>query len=344
MPETLGNEDGKAPVRPDIVMFYDGFERKARENAVARVYHAVRSQLRATVRRARGKQVNTGFYEAFLALVAGLERLGHRVRVNDFAFALAHSDYPIGIGGYPDVISHVDLPNPIIFGPGDPGYPDAAADFAKRENVRRIIQPSDWFVDYYRPYCGDVMMCCPVGIDVDTLPDGANHPKSIDMLVYDKIRWHRETKVPAVLDRLLRALDARGLSHETVRYGEHKRDDYLAKLRVSRAMAFICEHETQGLACEEALAMNVPVFAWEEGELVDPLQRPFAADDLIVSSVPYFDDRCGMTFRADDLEERLDRFVDQIGTYRPRAYITEHLRPSDAARVYRDAYCALLPD
>lgn len=329
--------------KPVILLFYDGYELKAREKIVSRLYHTVRCKLRAMARRLRGKQVNTGFYEAFLALVKGLEKLGYDVHVNDFARARRDPHYPMGIAGYPEVFKHVMLPNPMIFGPGDPGYPDEAAKIAERSSTRFIIQPSNWFVEYYRPYCGDKMLCCPVGIDVDSLPDHAKAPKSKDVLIYDKIRWSRSEVVPRVLDQLVAVLSSRGLTFEIIRYGEHTQAEYFGKLQNARSMAFICEHETQGLACEEALAMNVPVFAWDEGFLVDPLQRRFANSDLIVSSVPYFDDRCGMTFKAAQIAERFDAFWGGMDRYAPREFIRERLKPEVTAQVFAQAYCSMLP-
>lgn len=329
--------------KPVMLLFYDGYELKAREKIGPRLYHKARCRLRAFVRKVRGKQVNTGFYEAFLAIVNGLTKLGYDVHVNDFARARRDQNYPIGIAGYPEVFEHVTLPNPMIFGPGDPGYPDEAAKIAERSSTRFIIQPSDWFVEYYRPYCGDKMLCCPVGIDLDSLPDYTTSPKSNDVLIYDKIRWSRSEVVPRVLDQLVAALSDRGLTFEIIRYGEHTQLEYFGQLQKARSMAFICEHETQGLACEEALAMNVPVFAWDEGLLVDPLQRRFANSDLIVSSVPYFDRRCGMTFKYAHIPERFDEFWEGMDGYAPRDYISERLKPETTAQVFAQAYWSMLP-
>lgn len=331
------------PPAPLVLLFYDGFELKARSRLGPRLFHRARCAARAAWRRAKGKQVNTGFYEAFLALADGLRALGCDVRVNDFAAARARPAHPIGLAGYPTVLAEVDLPNPVIFGPGDPGYPDAAGAWAAQDKVRFVIQPSDWFVSYYRPWCGDKMLRCPVGIDLAKLPDARGLPKSVDVLIYDKIRWDRNTLVAAVRDRLAARLDAAGLSHRTLRYGEHTRESYVDALRGARSMAFLCEHETQGLACEEAMAMNVPVFAWEEGRLVDPRQTPFARPDLRVSSVPYFDETCGLTFTLADMEERFDAFWRGLPVFHPRDYVERALSPAGAARVYLDAYRSMLP-
>lgn len=324
-------------------MFYDGYELKARKSLSARIFHRLRSAARAMWRRSRGKQVNTGFYVAFMALIDGLRQLGCDVRINDFAAARARPSYPIGLAGYPSVLEQADLPNPTIFGPGDPGYPDTAGAWARQDKVGYVIQPSPWFVDYYRPYCGDKMLCCPVGIDVAALEDTATTAKTVDVIIYDKIRWHRETLVHAVRDRLVAALTAQGRTYRILEYGKHTQSMYFAALREARSMAFLCEHETQGLACEEAMALNVPVFAWEEGRLVDPRQLPFARDDLRVSSVPYFDDSCGVTFTTATLEDDFAQFWGRVSSFESRAYVASNLDPSATARVYLTAYIALAP-
>jgi hypothetical protein len=338
----LLNQLDVGPRGPIVLMFYDGYELKAREKRGERLFHGARCAARAVWRRLKGKQVNTGFYVAFVALCDGLRQLGCDVRVNDFAAARANSIYPIGLAGYPDVLTRVDLPNPVIFGPGDPGYPDTAGAWADQDKVKFVIQPSDWFVDYYQRYCGDKMLRCPVGIDVAHLPDTRGSEKTIDVLIYDKIRWHQETLVPAVRGRLIKKLESEGKTYHVLEYGKHTQQMYFADLDRSRSMAFLCEHETQGLACEEAMAMNVPIFAWEEGRLVDPRQLPFAAPDLKVSSVPYFDEFCGATFTVDDLESAFDRFWSHISSYAPRDYIAANLSPESTAMVYLEAYASMV--
>ena len=326
-----------------ILLFYDGYEIKAREGRGPALFHALRSQVRFLYGRLRGKHNKSGFYVAFRGLEACLRQSGYRVRVNDFRAARRNPDWPIGLAGYPSVLEHVGLPNPVIFGPGDPGYPAEAGELAARPNIRRIIQPSDWYVDFYRPTCGDKMLRMPVGLDLDEIGDASGHAKSVDVLVYDKIRWHRDRLVPEIRDRLVEHLRARGLTYEILVYEHHTKPTYLAALRRSRTMAFLCEHETQGLACEEALAMNVPVLAWDEGRLADPRQTPLAPPGLRVSSVPYFDERCGLAFKLADMEAAFDRFWAARDTFRPRAFVAEALSMAETAAIYAGAYFAEAP-
>lgn len=326
---------------PLVLLFFDGLEIQAYPEMRRRIYSNLRALARAIWRVARGKAPKGGFYIAFESLRDSLKKLGCDVRVNDFAAAVARPHYPIGIAGHPSVLERVQLSNPTIFGPGDPGYPDEAGVVAQRPSMRRIIQPSQWYADFYRPYCGDKMMVWPAGIDVAKIPDTSGLPKDIDVLIYDKIRWDHDEVYQAVIEPLKQKLMSKGLSYEIIRYGYYLPPDLDSALKRAKSMAFICEHETQGLACEEAMAANVPVFAWDEGRLADPRQKPFVKAHLDVSSVPYFDDRCGVRFTTSNLVEKFDTFWSLRESFRPRTYIEENLSMEACGLAYLEAYNAI---
>lgn len=328
---------------PLVLLFYDGYEELARPGLSGALYSQGRRVARYLYRNLRRAQVWTGFYAAFRLLRLSLLRSGCDVRVNDFALALRHPKYPIGISGYPSVLEHVSLPNPAIFGPGDYGLPDRARLVAEDPRFRKLIQPSAWAVEFYRPSCGDKMIAMPVGIDTDQWYDSAGMRKDLDVLVYDKIRWHREREVPRVLERVTEHLRRNGRSFEVLRYGAHHHSKFASLMRRSRAMLFVCEHETQGIACNEAMSSNVPVLAWDEGVLVDPSFRKFAPPDFRVTSVPYFDARCGERFTIDNFETAFARFWENLGSYCPRQYVLESLSLEKSAQTYLAAYSSLMP-
>jgi hypothetical protein len=294
--------------------------------------------LRFAYRTIRRKQVRTGFYTAFVALRTALERHGCDVRVNDFATAAAMPEYPIGIAGYPSVLNAVQLPNPTIFGPGDYGAPSAARLIADAAHIKFLIQPSDWFRDYYRPSCGEKVVTWFAGIDTSRWLEVPMEAKSVDVLIYDKIRWHRERQVPAVLDRLTAHLGKKGLSYQILRYGHHHQKQFAAGLKEARSLAFLCEHETQGLAYQEALSSGVPVFAWDEGVFVDPLLNSNTPPGLTVSSVPYFDSRCGVRFLLNTMEVQFDEFWACRETFSPRIYVKECLSLELSSHKYLELY------
>src|SRR6266853_3793648 len=103
-------------------------------------------------------------------------------------------------------------------------------------------------------------------------------------------------------------------------------------------MVFICEHETQGLAYEQALSCGVPVLAWDRGGCwQDSEFYPHKVRFEPVSSVPYWDERCGMKFvEVAEFPARLDEFWERAGRngFRPRDYILENLTLEICAQRY----------
>jgi hypothetical protein len=328
---------------PLVLLFYDGFEWRLQRGLLGGLQAQARRLARFVYRSARRKQVRTGFYTAFLSLRKSLELIGCDVRVNDYETAARHPDYPIGVAGYPSVIDKAPQPNPIIFGPGDFGLPEESAAVAQNPQYRKLIQPSDWFCEIYRPYCGDKLMTWFAGIDVDSWPDRSHDTKEIDCLIYDKIRWDRDRLVPSLLEPTQEMLKRRGRSMVTLRYGHHAHFDFARELARARSMIFLCEHETQGLAYQEAMSANVPVFAWDEGRLADPWLARFVTPATNVSSVPYFSDECGMTFKAADRDVRFDAFWSNLESYRPRDYVERELSMPVAGIAYLRAYLSLAP-
>lgn len=323
---------------PLVLLFYDGYERRAEPGFMGSYISETRRFLRYAKRSLCKQQVRTGFYTAFLALHRCLVLAGCDVRVNDFAAARKRPNYPIGVAGYPSVLDKVTLPNPRIFGPGDFGLPDGYAHLADDPRYKRLIQPSQWFADLYRPYCGDKMMVWFAGLDTQRWNDYSKHPKTYDFLVYDKIRWHRDTRVGSVLDRITQHLDATGKRYKILRYGGHHLSQFEETLKASKAMLFVCEHETQGLAYQEAMAANIPVLSWDEGEMVDPLLQPFTPASTHVSAVPYFSEACGMTFKMHEFEAVCDAFCANMNQFTPRRYVQDSLSFEASARQYLDEY------
>ena len=115
-------------------------------------------------------------------------------------------------------------------------------------------------------------------------------------------------------------------------------------------MIFLCEHESQGFACCEALSMNVPVFAWDQGYWLDPNAYAHGNETIKATSVPFFDKNCGMRFS--DLKgfgDNIDLFLQKAtkGDFQPRNYILQNLTLKKSAErmleiiaeVYGDSAC-----
>jgi hypothetical protein len=322
-----------------VLLFYDGYELKARAGPLGAVYSQGHAIARNLYKRARGQHPNSGIYTVFQMLVAALRHVGADVRVNDFAAARANPSQPIGVAGYEGALSAVSaLPNPRLLGPGVTLSPWEPRDLYDDARNRGIIVHSAWLADVMRPWHEGKIALWHAGFDLGRCADSRAQPKTYDVLIYDKIYHRRDDFHPRTIDALIALLEARGLTHTVFRYGHYALGDYKRALAASRSMAFFSHAETQGIAYQEALASNVPVFAWNEGVWLDPLADKLNRGPVACSSVPFWDDRCGATFTTATLPAAWEEFWTKREDYRPRAFVSEALSLESSAQAYLDAY------
>jgi hypothetical protein len=323
---------------PLILLFYDGYERRARRSLYGRNASDFRRAARFTLRLLLGKQLRTGFYTQFLGLVTSLRNNGCDVRINNYVLADQYPAYPIGVAGYPSVLPVTPKGHPVLLGPGDFGMPDHFLKLNLDLKNPTLICFCEWIARIYEPYNPGRIKRWFAGIDTDKWHPGARSERPIDCLIYDKIRWNRQRIMPAVYNRIRDHLNEIGLSHYTLHYGDHTSAHYKSCLRKSKSLIFLCEHETQGLAYQEAMSMNVPIFAWDEGVLCDEDLQKFKFGDLPISSVPYFSEECGVTFREENVIENFNLFWNNVTSFQPRNYIIANLNQKKSADLYLSAY------
>jgi glycosyltransferase involved in cell wall biosynthesis len=189
-----------------------------------------------------------------------------------------------------------------------------------------------------------------VGIDTDLWQPDPATPKTTEVLLYNKIRWDHARRERELLEPIRAELTRRGLGFVELRYGAYAPEEFRRRLAAARAMIFVCEHETQGIAYQEALASGVPLLAWDHGgEWLDPGYHPHRVRFGPISSVPYWDDRCGVKFSsAGDFPAALDEFRAQLqrGAFAPRQYILDHLTLEKCAALFAEhaRLAAMAPD
>lgn len=186
-----------------------------------------------------------------------------------------------------------------------------------------------------QPYYGDKVIAWPVGIDtVQWTPSDST--KTFDFLIYDKIRWDKEQMKRELVEPITTVLTEHHYSFRFIRYGNYTHAELQEKLKASKAVIFLCEHETQGSAYQQILATGTPILAWDRGGYwQDPAYYPDRVKFQPVSSVPYWDERCGVKFStAADFEEKLATFTNQLLDFRPRDYLLENLTLEKCAEKY----------
>lgn len=293
-----------------------------------------------------GKTWISGQRRVFLNLRAGLDRLGLPYRVNDYGYIHKHPGELACILGRPFVLDWFDWKNPLLLGVAMYNHPVDAPAHLKDLANQTILVPSPWYAEMCRPYWPHVEVW-PVGIETDVWTPVPAGQKRVDVLLYDKVHWDRDAYERELIGPIRSHLAARGRSVEIIRYGHYKEIDYKAALARCRSMIFLSEHESQGIACQQALSSGVPVFAWDRG---GPWQDPEYFPDRVryeggVSSVPYFDERCGMTFTdAGGFAADWGTFWARVdgGGFAPRDYVIENLTLEKGARHYYDLAQAVM--
>ena len=295
---------------------------------------------RAIVRRLRNRQdhpIPSGFSAATRNLCLGLRKIrqSHVLHTRPDA---PPRDVPIGIIHGPiDEVRAVASREPCVTGVGVLGAPEQWPTMFSETKAVFHLQASEWAAAHFRRGWGDRVRVWPVGIDTRTWkPNPRVHPTT-DFLLYDKVHWERPRYERELVEPIRDQLRREGLSFETIRYGRYQPSEYVAALRRCRALLFVCEHETQGLAYQEAMAAGVPVLAWDPGEWRDPRRVDWGVPLTPATSVPYFDERCGERFRDfESFPTALARFRECLGAgrYAPRDYVLENLTLDRCARHY----------
>ena len=288
-----------------------------------------------------------GLRKVTLNLHLGLEKLGIPFQLRQKPSAAGKMDAVFGLLHGPlEPCRQLARMGPCLVGPGilnaASEWPDLFTDTQAIYNV----QNCEWAAAMYRPIYGDRVKIWRMGIDQDRYAPVPAQSKEFDFLIYDKIRWPDTPAYRGLLETCREAFQTAGATTQYIRYGKYpkgRESAYHDMLRRSRAMLFLSENETQGFAYNEALSLDVPILAWNFGRWCDPNRFRFGMDGAPATSIPYWDERCGVDFRGrEDFAERLGLFLSRLreGSFAPREYVMENLRLEQGAQAYLDLLAA----
>ena len=321
-----------------VLLFYKDFE----SDSFIRYDRYLKRMIRPIYYLFKKGQKVSGFHMWYQLLVKALRQEGYHVYQNDYAKARENPDYPVGIIGYPHILDDWSLLNPALLGPALFDHPQLAPNLMQDPRNKAYIVTCPWVKDLFEPYYPNACVLWHAGIDMSIWPDTKKHPKSIDLLIYDKIRWNREHFESALLNSIIEFLESQNLNHAVIRYKFYDHAHYQEMLSKSKAMIFLCEHETQGMAYQEALASNVPVLAWDNGFWLDPNRFQYESEPVVASSTPYFSPECGEKFKdMAEFPSAFDEFWSNLDKYQPRQYVGRELSLKGSAELYMKYYRAI---
>ena len=180
---------------------------------------------------------------------------------------------------------------------------------------KSIITPSQWVKDLYVNKFGypeDKISVWPVGI---TLPE-YERKKEYGCLVYYKRRDQAE------LSKVRELLSDRHIPYNVMEYGNYSQNA-LEILAPESEFCFVLNGtESQGLAVQEIMSYNTPMFVWD----IESWEDQGPEWSVPATSIPYWSDECGERFvNVDDMDVTFDKFYSRIGEYNPRKYVEDNL-------------------
>lgn len=193
------------------------------------------------------------------------------------------------------------------------------------QKFKYFITPCDWTADLYSRWIErDKIKVWPVGIDTQNFQPSPS-TKTFDCLLYLKNR------LPSEIDEAKRILEEFNQHYSVFEYGKYREEDFLERISVSRYCFVLGNTESQGIAIQEMMSCNLPLFVWDKTEW------DHRGEELkcSASTVPYWGKECGIKTDI-NIEENFERFLDTLANYNPRSYIENNFSLKKRASEFLD--------
>ena len=247
-------------------------------------------------------------------LIEGLNLCGVKYEINTAIENVNAEDYVISLQS----TNFIDKFNPknLLIGPNICTLPiDNGAVMGM--NYKKIITPSEWVKKLYAKFLPEEKICVwPVGIDTDYFSDFSKENKTNNCLIYFKRRSQEE------LNRVSQFIESKNIKFNIIKYGDYSENDFIREIKCSKFGFILDNTESQGIAIQEMMSCNLPLFVWDVENWRD------RGDEFLsnATSIPFWDSKCGEVFTDEkNINEKFNIFLKNIDLYTPRNYILENL-------------------
>ncbi len=211
------------------------------------------------------------------------------------------------------------------------------------------IHPSKWAVEAWKDFGYDKRFSIeswPSGIDMDEFKE-RQKPNNGIVLIYFKQRYKEE------LDYVKKILNDKKIKFEIIIYGSYRQSEYVEKLSRTKYIIWLGRHESQGIALEEALAMNIPILVWDVKTIGQwtPTKKEskiYSANESAytnVTSAPYFSIDCGIiTKEQSEIISSIEKMELDWKNFEPREYVKNNLSIEKQAKDFInlfDKHCGI---
>lgn len=279
----------------------------------------------------------TGPRKVLINTIKGLDKIGIKYvfnqPINKFDYNWIHDDQKA-------IIEASLVGKPLLIGPNTAVLPVDLPIFRKKIPKSAIyLHPSRWTIDIWNflKYNETKLDFWPAGIDLDDF-EVFDRKECKKVLVYFK---QRDLKLLEKAKSILRNLK---IDFELIHYGFYKESCYKKALQECRFGIWIGCSESQGIGLQEALATNLPLIVLDANSLFDTVftdsksyygySFPKKLKDIKTTTVPYFDERCGIIIQdIIDLENAINEMMQNINIFNPRKYIENNLSLEISAKL-----------
>lgn len=184
----------------------------------------------------------------------------------------------------------------------------------------------------------------PVGIDTKDFSDVSQHAKTYDALVYFKRRKMSE------LNNVLELLRLEKQSYKILLYGNYSEQEFKQALKNCRYAVILDGTESQGIALQEIMSSNLPMFVFDQIYLGEGGNEELK-ENLRVTTVPYWHDICGIKVPTDmyarsknlyfeilNTRPMFKEFLTKLSVFNPRKYVLENLELTAKAKEFLDFF------
>jgi len=269
---------------------------------------------------------NNGPGKVIKNLKLGLDRLG--ISYTENPKKINTQDKVIALQSHP-LLESVN-PNNLLIGPNVCTLP-IDNQFIMSLNYKKVVVPSDWVKNKYKRWIPEgKIFVWPVGIDTDFFSDLSHVKKDFDCLLYYKRRDFNDLKLATKL------LKEKNQSFNIIEYGQYNEKDFINILSKSKYVFMLNNCESQGIAVQEILSTNTPMFVWDVTHWSD------RGDEFKVeaSSVPFWDETCGTRETGvSNIEISFSEFLEKFVFFKPRDYILKNINlEGQAQKIIKELY------